>query len=410
MPFKRTITKLASLSCASVLFITALMTACGNTKPSSGSGDASKSSAADSSAGDGFVYGKDGYIDVKASGAKSSSSRDNSKFFPEGAKGYIVNDGVYPVDADTLRRLTVSNVVGNGSVKWKSYVSPSSTGTPNTGIIPVAKLKDPLYVTMNMPNEAHAYIELHPNAENMNKVEPNFAQANSIAAVIKNSDKELPDDAEVTLCFGRMTLIECTKSNGWQMIQDEPRPVRSHTMYSLPWRQGDGMYKEIPPECIKYFDDHTEVTLPGSAFNATGDYAGSSVTERCLHYFNSGVDIVADDAVAFASSTVVWVKQKEYEDYFLYSAGVDQYTTDKKIRQAFNGMYTLIKSTPRIAFGHSVGTADYDKYMDSEKVSQMLGLKDYGNLFYDGKKLNYEVGKKKVAPKNATKITAKNCS
>ena len=120
-----------------------------------------------------------------------SITDDVSACFREDAAGYIVNDGPYLVDADTLVRLTDAKVTGTGSVKWTGFRElDRSAGHPDpfSGVIPVSKLSDPVFCAMNLPSEITTYMSYRVNGANMYPADSQYKKLVTIGAIYKEKN------------------------------------------------------------------------------------------------------------------------------------------------------------------------------------------------------------------------------
>lgn len=402
MKISKHIVKLVSLSCASVLLITAAMTSCGDSKSAKDDKkNSSSSSASSTTSSDGFVIDKDGYVDVKASGGHSSASRDNSKYFPEKVNGktvtgYIVNDGVYPIDEETLYRVLKMKFKGNGAIKWRGFQKVTNN-CPHQfdGTIPVSKVNDELFVSMNLPNECSIEYDgsSYKNGRNMAPVTDKIYRINCISAISLVKGKTIADDAKVTICLSGMNMLFCTKDGGWTVAQEEPYPKYTSTFYGLPWQEHGKWYYNINDSQIKRFDDHVEIEVTGADFNATAPDTGlSNIFKICtFHFFNSGVNLPCNDDnfVGVAGAFKAWIKEPELAGYFATSVGADLYGTtvgdDGKTivggnadndAQLYTSPYVVLNDKPRDVVGHTIANDIYDQYVpDSDKILKMLKVK-----------------------------------
>ena len=322
-------------------------------------------------------------VDAEVARRGLNKNQDVSICFKEGVKGYIVNGGPYKVDEATLVRLTKSEVKGNGSVKWKNY-SELGASTGNTdlfdGIVPVSKLKDPIFMSAALPSELQTYMDWRINATNMYKAESKYRKLVAIGAIYKEKDTVLPDDAEITVCLGRITLLARTQEKGWFIADDMKYPADPKHIYYLPWTLEDILGNlKLPANRLSKKSDHIEIKLTGAMLNGTynvPDEHKSEVEGSVLHFW--GTNWTFDDGSEVqgcVAGYVAWIKEPEYVGKVVAAVGADWRTSDSQVSQALSGMNYKLTTEPRLIFGHNVGPKAYDEIMDTEKVQQLLGLK-----------------------------------
>ena len=322
------------------------------------------------------------YFDVTAAAADAPRRPTDDEFFPEpdGFVGYYIEKGVYLLDRDTILRVVKSPFKGDGSIKWTDFKPDTWIECEDQfdGVLPISRMSDPLYVDMCLPNEE---IIDRVNATNMYAVVEGYKNALPIAGIALAQGKSLPEDAEITLCFGPIKLYARTKdSDGWFVASETmAKPVN---IYPLPWTlENDAnpvKSKRISADMITEVDGHYEVKLRG------GDFTGASfdderVKSSILHfwgefyYYDHGTDILG-----LASSYVVWVKEPEYAGYLVAGgAGTDLRGDEIATQQAYNGRNVTITTEPSIAIGHNVGPKNYDAIMNSEQLQKLMEMDKY---------------------------------
>lgn len=316
------------------------------------------------------------YTDIKALGAVGDGKVDCSTYFSDKSKGYIVNDGVYCVDNETANRLASADVVGNGVIKckdFKLYYIGRFTSKPMDGTIPVSKLKDPLYTSMNLPHEAENIDVEKRNALNMNAASDKYQSCNAMGAICLTSGRTIGDDEYVTFCFGRAAMAVKTTDRDWYLAQDEIYPVDERYIYDFPWLSGDDHHYRLGDECVRKYADHVEVTVKGSYFNHG---VGTGAQQGVLHYWNRAYQIPGGggNLLGMAVMFNIWVKDPQYSGKFNTAPSADFYGTIES-GQVYEGRNYTITDSPRAMVGHNVGNADYDEIMNSDKVQQLFGMK-----------------------------------
>ncbi len=324
----------------------------------------------------------EGYCDVNMAIRKAGASTgwDVSEYFDPDAKGYAIYDGTYMVDAETLRRLTEVPVVGDGEVIWTYFKIIGNNPDPFMGYIPVEKLHDPVYMSMHLPSELQTYMFDRVNPSNMGAAHESFTKLMTIGAIYKEVDTILPDDAEITVCFGRTVLLGCTEEEGWHVLSDLKSPSVPNSIYYLPWELEHTIgVAKIPTDRIRICDDHVEVKLTGKMLN--GKYSNkenvdlSKAVGSVLHFWGKNAAVDGSKMQGCVAGYVAWIKEPEYVGKVAAAVGADWRTAKGEVSQAFSGYNYKLTTEPRLIFGHNVGPIAYDDIMDTEKVQQLLGLK-----------------------------------
>lgn len=315
------------------------------------------------------------YYDVKASGAYEGIE-DHSEYFPEEAEGYYLDELTFLVDEETFRMICQKPCTGTGAIKWKDFDSTISWDGNDwfDGILPADKVSDPMYRYICVPSERSTIMN-RINASNMSYGESRFTNLMAIAAVYPDSTKQLPDDAEFTLCFGRVGLILNTEEKGWHIAKEFRYPLELNRLYYLPWELESvlGTYK-LPQDRIKFKKDVVEVKLTGADLNGAHGRDKGAIG-NVLHFWGQGVKLDGGKVRALATCFTIWIKEPEWADYLSVAVAADWRDSNGKVYQAFASHNYAVTTEPRVMYGHTVGPQNYDKLMDSEKLQKLLGLK-----------------------------------
>ncbi|MBP5617617.1 MAG: hypothetical protein J6X61_00520, partial [Clostridia bacterium] len=359
-----------------------------------------------------------------------SMTADASSCFPAGYPRYVINGGTaaqpYLVDAETIVRLSESEVTGTGYVKWKDYIVTNYMAGPAafTGVIPVEKLNDPIFTSMALPAEAN-YSEANLNEgsswnssnnriNGKNMVQPR-AEHTSIVnmgaifmAYDENRNPLIDPDQDVTVCLKnfRLLLHSTAKSRDWFLFQETavPDKWKVNHFYALPWSSDSSRNKAIPDSQLSY-SDHTELKLKGSDFR--NDDPNDDIVEYTLHVWavNTRFDTVdasfsATDVDGVVCAYTVWIKEAGAANKFIATVGADlrpgstpegynSYTSggqtgwkDSNSSDHMNGVNQLLSSRaylvpnePRTIVSHNVYQGIYDSVMDTDRVQQLLEMK-----------------------------------
>ena len=327
-----------------------------------------------------LVVSGDVYYNVdaafKASG--KSMNADVSSCFPADAKGYIINGGTasrpYLVDADTLFRLTEKPVIGTGYVKWIDYKTGGFSG-----VIPISKLDDPVFLSMNMPGDVRTYYFNPGNGRNMEAVESRHTNLLSIGAIYRNEDDPPPDDMQITICFRDIRLVLHTPEKGWFVADEQrvPSDGMVNHIYFLPWGHKPAAYTLADKDVVQYAD-HTEVKLTGADLNGK---KSTDTDAAVLHFWGKikmfqDLGITWDQIDGILVSFYVWVKEPEAVGHLTATIGADlREVVGGSTDQAFTGHNYMLTTDPTNVIGHNVVDKIYNTVMDSEKVQQLIGLK-----------------------------------
>ncbi len=320
------------------------------------------------------------YYDIKVAKEIYGTKRgDASALFIEEADAYYVEDGIYFLDAETMRRVVKKKFKGNGSIKWHDY---REDGTYNgiyqfDGVLPVSKVNDPLFVSTCLPNEQSSYMQTtksRHNAAIMYTPVATDTNIMTIGAVYLNDEMDIPDNTRFTVCLGRMTcLIKFKGEDKWTVVSDLPKPEYPNNLYYLPW--GNFGIRHVPMENMHIVDDHYEVTLTAADLKAL-ENPDVRVDGACLHFW--GERYFFEDASqieGIVSSYEIWVKEPQYSGYLTAAIGADLRDRYENIHQAFSGINFSITDKKRVVFAHNVAPEIYDEVMDSEWVQKTIGLK-----------------------------------
>ena len=328
-----------------------------------------------------------GYYDVDAAAKELGLDYINavlpaSVFVDIGSEylGYKI-DGSYKVDRDSIYKLFETPCIGDGKIAWIGFNDCGSWSSckEQPEYAPVEFLNDPIYMSMILPSERTCYLSNRTNGSFLDIATDDWVNVMTIGAIYKNTEVELPDDAEFTVCISDVNLaLRTTKSDGWfEAINIKVPTMYNHT-FPLPWNleSSTGTYK-LTPNRVKYFDDHVEIKLYGRDLNATDAKLLSDKIEQCVyHYWGSKYyfDCKGSEVLGMVCSYKVWIKEPEASEYLVASIGADWRSDTGTVLQAFAGKKYAVTTTPATIIGHNVPLSRYRDIMDSEKVQEILGI------------------------------------
>lgn len=371
-----------------VVFTLFALCACGGTTDTSSI--ASQTASKDTSSkkekepvDDSACYAEDGYYMIAEAAKLIKTARDDSKLFKEGVAGYDISGGIYYVDAETMLRLTKTPCRGDGSVMlvdWEDLSKGWGDHPDQFKGALATKLSDEIYMSMYLPSEGWCFQRMQDRGYNGFPANDKYANVCSIGAIYKNYDYELPDSATFTICISNARLLLNTEERGWFVADDLKYPDMSDCLYYLPWTlEGELGVWGISGR-INYVDDHVEIKLRGSDFNATvAKRVDDRVLECVLHFWGNQIKfddlgVKGSDIKGVVASFDVWVKEPEYANYFVIGVGADWRTPNGTINQAFESLKYTLTNEPKTTFAHNVSPSVYDEIMDTEFVKNALGL------------------------------------
>ena len=319
------------------------------------------------------------YYDVRAAGAKGSAySKDDSKYFIEGVEGYYIDELTFLLDYDTMWRIIDVPCTGTGAVKWKDYQDKNAIDVEDKfdGILYADKINDPLYSFMCLPSQCATSMD-RVNAGNRVDYNSRYVKVMPIGAIYNNTDKPIPDDAEFTICLGRMTLMLYTEEDGWYMASDLEVPSKPNSIYYLPWTlQNKIGTMKLDESRVTLVDGHYEIKMTGAELNGA-DGRDKGATGSVLHFWGENIMLDGEkEILGVVSSFECWIKEAEWAPYVTAAIAADWRDKDETIYQAFSGYNYALTTEPQVIYGHNIGPYAYDEVMDSELIQEMLGIKE----------------------------------
>ena len=317
------------------------------------------------------------YYDVRAAGARGSVySPDDSAYFIEGVEGYYIDELTFMLDEETMWRIVDVPCTGTGAVKWKGYIDKNVSECEDKfdGILYADKINDPIYAFMCLPSQ-RATVMGRVNAGNHYEYDGRYVKIVPIGAVYNNSDMPIPDDAEFTICVGRMTLLLCTEEKGWYMASELDTPAKPNSIYYLPWALEHTLgTMRLDASRVTLVEDHYEIKMTGAELNGA-DGRDKGATGSVLHFWGENYMLNPDEEIlGVVTSFECWIKEAEWAPYVTAAIGADWRDSQNKISQTYSGFNYALTTEPTVVFGHNVGPMVYDDVMDSEKIQGLLEL------------------------------------
>lgn len=168
------------------------------------------------------------YVNIRQLGAKGDGVSDDSSYLSDSNKEYSLNKGVFILDKNSILN-NLNNLHGTGSFKFKDY-----NYRENDGIIPIDKIEDEIFTSMNLPSNGHTYMVGRINGNIIDpKITSTDKNLHGIGAVYNNLDENLPD--EFNLWLGKIKVLGYRNSTkSWEILKDDllPKDIR---LYRLPW-------------------------------------------------------------------------------------------------------------------------------------------------------------------------------
>lgn len=315
------------------------------------------------------------FFNIKKMGAKGDGITDDSACFVDGVAGYVVNDGIYCVDAATMARLNEKNCIGNGYLK---LLKPNLWGNdgaekwyaPFDYTIAVKDLDNVLQKQMVSKGEANYFASLNrQNATAMLKPLEGECFAHTIGAIYKIQDAVLPD--KFTACIGNLQLYLVSSDMILKRIKvDRNLKSTCFGFFELPWVPETS--RTVTSDKYKIYDDHTEFYLTAEDFEGQAD----GKTESVLHFWGNNADIGnRDDIIGVIACFDFWIKEEEARDKLIVQIGVDQmdYNT-KTIKQACSGNALKMETYPRTSWSTSMNRVLLDLYVNPRQLDYLHSL------------------------------------
>ena len=299
------------------------------------------------------------YYDVDAAFASSGKSMtaDVSACFPASAKGYRINGGTasqpYLVDAATLVRLTSKPVTGSGYVKWEKFaLRKEQCGVEKaiTGVIPVSKLHDPIYMEMALPSAGEFFwcdfsmdnsgprrngsLKWNNRKNGFNMLQPRKDHTNMInmGAFYLNYNEEPPaQNASITICVKDMKMFVHKKGDPatkWTMMSNLAVPTagRLGNKVAISWSGGNKNIQAKYTNC----GDHAELALKGSdLWTGDSDWKDNPNHQFLIHFWDSQINFtkigISDPSTVdgVVCCYTAWVKEAAMANKLLATVGAD---------------------------------------------------------------------------------------
>lgn len=297
--------------------------------------------------------GIEDYVNVKTLGATGIG--DDSQYFTDEA--LIVPEGTYLLDRTTMLSLTNKSIIGTGGVKYKDWNSGGIT--PNNGIVPVTKIEDDIYCSMNMPSESLSDYMIGVSRDNgqiMYPLESDKKYIDGIGALYVTATKTLPES--ITICIANLKTFGYFESKkGWeQIIKDKEINHPTVKFFKLPW---DGTSKT--PANVVYKENHMEITTNATEFEG-----------YCIHFWDDFASIDPNDLKYVACGYDIWVADETYNGLITAAIGVDaKVTSTGATKQLFSSRGLEVTTQRKTHWGHNVPNTIYDSIMKPALIKQL---------------------------------------
>ena len=218
----------------------------------------------------------------------------------------------------------------------------------NDGTIPVTKLNDPVYCSMNLPSESRSDEMIKAWRDNGHITgdtnSPSMGRLLNFGAVEDTSGVTLPDTFSVYL--GKMKMFAYSQSQQkWITLDSQPYPQGVY-IYTLPW----STTKAIKCQNVTYFDDYIKV-----------DLTKKELQGNCLHFWGKTVPLNNSDYLYYAASYEVWVSDNVV-GALTASGGID--TKDSAGVSTLSQLYSTrgysCTTYPKSIWGNTIPNSEYD--------------------------------------------------
>lgn len=246
-------------------------------------------------------------------------------------------------------------------VKWDGY--RQRTLSVHDGIIPITKLSEPIYLSMNLPSETRSDDMINGGRDNgyiTSKMQPNHSIIQGIGSIYKTSGEALPES--FTLCLGKIKTFAYMKSvDNWVMVDEQAYPTGVY-LYKLPWTE----HASKKCENIQKYDDHIEISLTAEEFES-----------YVLHFWGKMTPVNRDDILYVACAYDFWIKETGYDGRFTATIGID--AKDSKgsqasIKQLFTGRGLSVTSERRTHWGQTIPNDEYKTIRDGMVLTILYGM------------------------------------
>ena len=335
------------------------------------------------------TIGSKTYLDVAAAASVTPVTNDWSALLPEDEENYyFAENTVCPVDADTLYRVIEADCTGAGALKWKDFQTDNwqQNSDPFVGTLPISKINDPLYLQLCLPHERNSFSNTKNGNNNFEVLNATAGNLTALCAIYLDPEKEINDDAVITLCFGEMKMaLRKNDGNGWYTAVNSTGPDGTHpgpadlgNIYPIPWTLENDANPVKPYNIgrnkVTWVNDHYEV--PVTAADLRGKkFTDPRVTSAVFHTWSTFYNFDATHNIeGIATAYTVWVKEPQWSGYLTADTGADVRQDGQYCHQTFSSRYFVVTNQPKMVYGHNVGPNRYDTIMDSATVQQLLGI------------------------------------
>lgn len=240
------------------------------------------------------------------------------------------------------------------------------------GKIPVSKLNDQVYCSMNLPSESNWEFMHKSWRDNGHFYDDakgeNCVKILSIGALYAAEDEQLPENFSVYL--SNIKLFAYSKTQKCWLVLDNQQYTRGLRLYDSMWRNNQSVNID---DRITYEEDYVKV-----------DLTAEDLSEHVLHFWGYPSYYLKDDFIYYASAFTFWVDEAA-AGKITATNGID--TKDSSgvtATQLFSSRGYAGATYPKVVWGHTIPNEEYDKC----KGSVLNHLYD----FLGGKTMNEFLG------------------
>ncbi|MCR4689756.1 MAG: hypothetical protein K5739_00205 [Lachnospiraceae bacterium] len=285
---------------------------------------------------------------VIAATGKEGSELDNRK-----KKEVVEEDtGVILLDQDQILAAKPEDYKPDDVLRWNKYWRSGRDAWDGT--IPVSKLSDPVYCSMNLPSEIRKDTmdeQWWDNAHMIGDVyDLETQKILSIGAIYKRAGAELPEHFSVYLSNMKMFVYSISQKC-WLMIDDQPYPAGIYS-YTLPWKGSTAT--EI--KTITYTDDYAKI-----------DLTPEDLDNKVVHFWGRCSFLDKEDYLYYASAYTFWVDE-EAAGKVGATGGIDSKVAsgDRTVVQLYGTRVYRGETYPRAVWGHTIPNYKYDAFNGSK--------------------------------------------
>ncbi|MCR4689755.1 MAG: hypothetical protein K5739_00200 [Lachnospiraceae bacterium] len=230
---------------------------------------------------------------------------------------------------------------------WEEFQKNKLDGCD--GHIPVSKLSDPVYCSMNLPSESMCDFTRKAKRDNghLNAVVKSDAEARLLSwgGIYLTEGETLPEHFSVYL--GTIKLFAYSKKQKcWRLIDDQPYPS-GIALYELPWTT----HKNKECGHVEYTDTYAKV-----------DLTAEDLANNCLHFWGIPTRLDREDDLYYAEALTFWT-DASVAGKLTATSGLDTKKSagSNTVGELIFSRGIASSNDAKVVWGHTIPNAEYDK-------------------------------------------------